>query len=144
MLSVIFLLILAAGFLFLISNPTEESQPANSANPDAESQPDQQRKLILPLSLPGQSQQRDENPAPTEQNSKGFLSQAFAADPVQTAQAEIIPEAVPVPQAAAQPAAVEESRKTIYEIRSGDSMASIFKKNKLSPSLLHQIVNSSK
>ncbi|MCG8091312.1 MAG: peptidoglycan DD-metalloendopeptidase family protein [Candidatus Thiodiazotropha taylori] len=143
-LSVIFLLILAAGFLFLISNPTEESQPANSANPDAESQPDQQRKLILPLSLPGQSQQRDENPAPTEQNSKGFLSQAFAADPVQTAQAEITPEAVPVPQAAAQPAAIEESRKTVYEIRSGDSMASIFKKNKLSPSLLHQIVNSSK
>lgn len=142
--SVIFLLILAAGFLFLISNPTEESQPANSSNPDAESQPDQQRKLILPLSIPGQSQQSDEYPAPIKQNSTGFLSQAFAADPVQTAQPEIAPEAVPVPEVAVQPAAVEESRKTVYEIRSGDSMASIFKKNKLSPSLLHQIVNSSK
>ena len=143
-LSVIFLLILAAGFLFLISNPTEESQPVNSPDSDTESQPEQQRKLILPLSLPGQPQESRQTPPPVKQNSKGFISQAVAAEPAESSETVKAAEMIPAPDEVAQPTATEEARKTVYKIRSGDSMASIFKKNKLSPSLLHQIVNSSK
>jgi murein DD-endopeptidase MepM/ murein hydrolase activator NlpD len=148
-LSVIFLLILAAGFLFLISKPTEESQPVNHPTPDSESQPKQHRKLILPLTLPGQSQENSQKLMPMKPISSGFISQAVADEAVESVEVEEVAVAVPAPSETftpvSEPPVIEkETRETVYKIRSGDSMASIFKKNKLSPSLLYQIVNSSK
>ncbi|MEJ2621731.1 MAG: peptidoglycan DD-metalloendopeptidase family protein [Candidatus Thiodiazotropha sp.] len=143
-LSVIFLLALAAGFIFLISNPSEESQPANKPNDATEPKQDKQRKLIVPLSLPGQSQQSSQQLSPIPQDTDGIISEAAARETIETPETEEVAEIVPAAEQTPQPVAPVETHETVYEIRRGDSMASIFKKNKLSPSLLHQIVNSSK
>jgi murein DD-endopeptidase MepM/ murein hydrolase activator NlpD len=143
-LSVIFLLALAAGFIFLISNPAEESQPASKPNDTNESSQDKQRKLIVPLSLPGQSQQNHQQPPPVSQISNGFIREAVAAEAIETPETEEVTEITPEPEIIPQPAAPIETHETVYKVQRGDSMASIFKKNKLSPSLLHKIVNSSK
>ncbi|MES9940415.1 MAG: peptidoglycan DD-metalloendopeptidase family protein [Candidatus Thiodiazotropha sp. 6PLUC2] len=132
--ALIFLVILALGFLFLISNPGDAPKSETRQNSESESQPEQNRKLILPLTLPGQPDDSSQQP-PENQSPAGFIKEAVAADQPNT---PIEPEVVPTEPIK------KETHEISYKIRSGDSMASIFKKHDLSANLLHRIVHSSK
>ncbi|MET0066579.1 MAG: peptidoglycan DD-metalloendopeptidase family protein [Candidatus Thiodiazotropha sp.] len=131
-----FLVLLAAGFLYLISTPNDtrqaESLPASAA-PEH-----QEDKVILPLSLPGKGDQSSQIlPVPSPPSS-GFIRQAQAAEPLVT-EMPAATETASEPRNDPAPA----TREIAYRIKSGDSLASIFKKQGLSANLLHRIVHSS-
>lgn len=137
--ALIFLVILALGFLFLISKPGESPQSETRPNSESEKQPEQNRKLILPLSLPGQPNDSS-GITPENQSPVGFIKEAVAADqPTITLE----PETAPLESKPTEVIKIE-THEIAYKIRSGDSMASIFKKHDLSANLLHRIVHSSK
>ncbi|MET0050301.1 MAG: peptidoglycan DD-metalloendopeptidase family protein [Candidatus Thiodiazotropha sp.] len=136
MLVVVLLILISAGYLYLNSAPNDTHQKEPLTAPDAtESSED---KLILPLSLPGSSDQSNETlPVPTLQ-SGGFLREAQAAEPVAT-ETSIADEPSPEPLFQTQ----KPTREIIHKIKSGDSLATIFKQQGLSANLLHRIVHSS-
>ncbi len=133
---VVFLILLSAGYLYLNSTPNDthpkEPLPAQDATDRADD------KLILPLSLPGNSDQSSEIfPVPTL-HSGGFLREAQAAEPIE-------PE-IPIAEAPSLEPHNQIRKPTqviTHKIKSGDSLASIFKQQGLSANLLHRIVHSS-
>lgn len=141
--ALIFLLTLAAGFLFLISGPNDEPETTPFPNDEEETQPNQNRKLILPLSLPNQSEDTGLKQPAENQSTISFIKEAVAAEQPNVS-TEPQSERQPVPEVAPPPVSEKETHEIIYKVRSGDSMASIFKKNNLSANLLHRIINSSK
>ena len=134
----LFLVILAGGFLFLISSEEEVEQA--TVTPKAlnnESQSQQPEKIVVPLTLPGQQKEGRHSRPSTEPIS--FIS---------TAQAEELPLQPQFPQVIEEPQLAEpqpaiQTRLVEHRIKSGDSLSSIFKQNKLSANLLHRIVHSS-
>ena len=135
----VFMVILAAGFLFLISEPADEPQNEPLPVPDATGHPDKSKKLILPLSLPGQPDESSDRRSSPPLKSGGFIREAVAAEQAPSPSTEVIE-----PEVVSTPPARKETREVAYKIRSGDSLASIFKKHGLSANLLHRIVHSSK
>ncbi|MCU7860628.1 MAG: peptidoglycan DD-metalloendopeptidase family protein [Candidatus Thiodiazotropha sp. (ex Lucinoma kastoroae)] len=134
--AVVFLIILAAGFLYLISEPKQDTH--EEASPIPEETGNQQQKLILPLSLPGQSR-KESPPSSIPPQSISFIRDAVAIETEPLAEV-----AAPVEPPAIEPAVVElKTHSTAYQIKNGDSLASIFKKYELSANLLHRIVHSS-
>ncbi|MEW8028682.1 MAG: peptidoglycan DD-metalloendopeptidase family protein [Candidatus Thiodiazotropha sp.] len=133
LLAAILLLLLAAGFLYF--TPSSDQIPAND-NPLPHEQIEKPgQKRILPLQLPGQS--RREPTTPDSQNqSISFIRQAVAVEAEPVVEAEI-------PAVAMAQETAPDSHTLTYEIKNGDSLASIFKKHDLSANLLHRIVHSS-
>ncbi|MCU7923386.1 MAG: peptidoglycan DD-metalloendopeptidase family protein [Candidatus Thiodiazotropha sp. (ex Dulcina madagascariensis)] len=129
----VFLVILAAGFLFLISEP--DAPPQEPPLPTPEAEDSQQKKLILPLSLPGQTDTGESHKPPTAPaRSIGFIKQAVAVE--QEPATPTVADTPPLPE-------TDNTHLLTYKVRSGDSLATIFKKHDLSANLLHRIVHSS-
>jgi murein DD-endopeptidase MepM/ murein hydrolase activator NlpD len=143
MYAAIFLLLLAGGFLYLISDDNaslEETPTTTTPTPSQDLKEETPSKLILPLNLPGQSNEgrrvKQENiPLP----SAGFLPTVHADESVPPVVKE--PEPVESPKEEAEKIA---SHTVSHEIKSGESLSSIFKSYELSANLLHRIVHSSK
>ncbi len=132
-LAAVMLLLLAAGFVFLISTPDQSPETDSIEATEQSEKPEQKR--ILPLPLPGQSKNTNEQSAPALQ-SISFIKQAVAVE----SEPALAPDPPPVSEA---PETEPETSTLTYEIKSGDSLASIFKKHDLSANLLHRIVHSS-
>ncbi|MCU7811532.1 MAG: peptidoglycan DD-metalloendopeptidase family protein [Candidatus Thiodiazotropha sp. (ex Notomyrtea botanica)] len=137
----IFLVLLALVFLYLITPGNDESNTSTLPEPTTTPKTQAPDKLILPLNLPGQSSEgRHTEPENIPLPASGFISTAQAdettAQPVQIDPAPV--ENTPV----IQPKRVE-SHWLAHEIKSGESLSSIFKKHGLSANLLHRIVHSS-
>ena len=137
----IFLVLLALGFLYLVAPDNDEVNKPTTSTPTTAPKNQAPQKLILPLNLPGQSNEgRRIQPENIALPSKGFIASAQAQ--------ETIPAPLPVdPPRAETPEAAEPvkitSRMLTHEIKSGDSLSTIFKKHGLSANLLHRIVHSS-
>ncbi len=135
-LAAVFLILLAAGFLYLVSSP--KNTQLNDALPVPEAPQRQDDKIILPLNLPGHGDQSNAILPVPNRGSTGFLPEAQAAEPV-----------APEMPIAAEPAqepysdSAKPTQEIAYKIKSGDSLASIFKQQGLSANLLHRIVHSS-
>jgi murein DD-endopeptidase MepM/ murein hydrolase activator NlpD len=138
LLAVLFLILLAAGFLYLISTEelTEQTSiPPKPAEPANENQPP--KKVIVPLTLPGQPKEgRLTSPQPSPIS---FIPTA-RADETQVATQEAIIDPLTEPEA---PEPAVATRQLQHKIKSGDSLSSIFKQHGLSATLLHRIVHSS-
>jgi murein DD-endopeptidase MepM/ murein hydrolase activator NlpD len=135
----LFLVLLAGGFLYLISSEEGVDQATLTPKPaDPAPQSQQPDKVVVPLTLPGQQKEgRRSNPEPEPLS---FITNARAD--------EIIPEtatsAEPVAEPElSEPQPISPARRVEHKIKSGDSLSSIFKKHSLSPNLLHRIVHSS-
>ena len=129
----ILLVLLVAGFLYfstsIDNSPVDERLPA----PEQIEKPDQKR--VLPLQLPGQSKREPIAPSPSPK-SISFIKQAVATENEPT----IEPDTPVVAEIQEQG---PEFHTLTYEIKNGDSLATIFKKHDLSANLLHRIVHSS-
>ncbi len=129
----ILLLLLVAGFLYfstsIDNSPVDERLPA----PEQIEKPDQKR--VLPLQLPGQSKREPIAPSPSPK-SISFIKQAVATENEPTIEAD-------TPVVAEMQEQGPEFHTLTYEIKNGDSLATIFKKHDLSANLLHRIVHSS-
>ncbi|MEJ2592286.1 MAG: peptidoglycan DD-metalloendopeptidase family protein [Candidatus Thiodiazotropha sp.] len=149
----LFLVLLAAGFLYLISTENEPKAPTNTPQPSATTPQHQApKKVIVPLDLPGQSSgaRQPEKHGPVSP-SNGFIAAAEAREPAPTVQ--------PVPsttEAATETtddntartpdtpkAAVTKTHQVVHKIQRGDSLSTIFKQYGLSANLLYRIVHSS-
>ena len=137
----LFLVLLAGGFLYLISSEESVDQATVPPKPaDSAPQSEQPEKLVVPLDLPGQ--QKEGRRTKPEPQPISFIA---------SAQAEELPAETAFPEPAVEPEAeVEEPEPAVptrlveHKIKSGDSLSSIFKKHSLSANLLHRIVHSSK
>ncbi len=142
-LAALFLVLLAGGFLYLISSEEKADQAATSPKP-IEQAPEQQApdKVVVPLSLPGQPKEGRISAPRSE--SISFIPTAQAEEPL-----PVVPETPEIP--AEQPPIVTEepalsaveTHQLQHTIKSGESLSSIFKKHGLSANLLHRIVHSS-
>ncbi|MEW8629558.1 MAG: peptidoglycan DD-metalloendopeptidase family protein [Candidatus Thiodiazotropha sp.] len=147
-LGAVLFLLLAVGFLYLISTPGQSPEIDPPPSPEQSQQPE--RKKILPLPLPGQSNRDTEESEPSIQ-SISFIRQAIAKEaepvtPLDNPALEIIEESdteTQIPGDASETPSRPETTTLTYEIKNGDSLASIFKKHGLSANLLHRIVHSS-
>lgn len=150
--------VLIASWWFL--SPDEEPAPETEVTEapeaiEAESLPS---SISTPLALPGQTGPTPSSSPPREQKSAPSLLPPQSATQVEQPESQVaeqppaaevdsllpesqLTETAPVAVAQAKSAALNWTR---HKIRNGDSLASIFKQHKLSPSLLHRIVNSGK
>ena len=135
----LFLVLLAGGFLYLISSEEGANQATVSPKPaEPAPQSEQPEKVVVPLNLPGQQKEgRQTDPEP--------LPMSFIA----SAQAQELPTESTFPEPALEtgikePEPAVTTRTVEHKIKSGDSLSSIFKKHSLSANLLHRIVHSSK
>ncbi len=139
LLAVLFLILLAAGFLYLISTEelTEQTSiPPKPAEPANENQPP--KKVIVPLTLPGQPK---EGRLTSPQSSPiSFIPTARADETHVATQEAIIDPSTTEPEV---PEPSVATRQLQHKIKSGDSLSSIFKQHGLSATLLHRIVHSS-
>ncbi|MEW8506912.1 MAG: peptidoglycan DD-metalloendopeptidase family protein [Candidatus Thiodiazotropha sp.] len=147
-LSAVLILLIAVGFIYLTVMPGQQPDIAPPPSPEQSLQP--QQKKILPLPLPGQSSRESGEPESPIQ-SISFIKQAVAKEtkPAITLDSPGVdgigdsstdpPVASEETEAPSRP----ETTTLSYEIRNGDSLASIFKKHGLSANLLHRIVHSS-
>ncbi len=134
----LFLVVLAGGFLYLISSEDSIDQATVSPKPaEPATESLQPEKNVIPLTLPGQQKEgRHTSPSP---DSISFISTAQAAE---TASEEVFtPPEIESETNAAPPSVT--TRRVEHKIKSGDSLSSIFKKHSLSANLLHRIVHSS-
>ncbi len=151
-LAALFLILLAGGFLYIISSEEKADQAATSPKP-IEHAPEQKApdKVVVPLSLPGQPKEGRISAPRSE--SISFIPTAQADEPpqavVEVPTEESPPTVAEVP-AAQPPREIEETISPAVEthqlqhtIKSGESLSSIFKKHGLSANLLHRIVHSS-
>ncbi|MCU7843803.1 MAG: peptidoglycan DD-metalloendopeptidase family protein [Candidatus Thiodiazotropha sp. (ex Monitilora ramsayi)] len=137
----IFLLLLALGFLYLVAPDSDEANTPTTSTPTTGQKNQAPQKLILPLNLPGQSNQGHRiQPENIALPSKGFIASAQAQEPIP---APLPVESTPIETAAAAEPEKIASRMLTHEIKSGDSLSTIFKKHGLSANLLHRIVHSS-
>jgi murein DD-endopeptidase MepM/ murein hydrolase activator NlpD len=132
----LFLVLLASGFLYLVSHESEEKEtaPASQATENEEPQ-----KVILPLSLPGQPKEGRQLTKPNPQTAPVFISAAQAQESPEeslTATSETSSQELP-------PETKVPSRWLTHQIKSGESLSTIFKSYGLSANLLHRIVHSS-
>jgi murein DD-endopeptidase MepM/ murein hydrolase activator NlpD len=165
--AVIFLAIIATGFLFLISEPGSEPETEPYLSPETDNRSEKDRKLIVPLSIPEQPSESSEYRPSSPLKASGFIKEAAAAEqpvvaakpktklttPNKTPKPPELPKISETPKTPETPIitqgteAIENNeeitQEIAYKIRSGDSMASIFKKHDLSANLLHRIVHSS-
>jgi murein DD-endopeptidase MepM/ murein hydrolase activator NlpD len=137
-LAAILLIVLSAGFIFLISTPSHP--PENDATEATKQSEKPEQKRILPLPLPGQSKNTDDKSESPVQ-SISFIKQAVAVESAPAVQVDPTPIESEVPETT--PETTPETQTLSYKIQSGDSLASIFKKHDLSANLLHRIVHSS-
>ncbi len=135
-LAAIFLVLLAAGVLYLVS-PSKNTHP-DDALPAPHAPERQDDKIILPLNLPDNGDQSNAILPVPSVDSMNILPEVQAA--------EFIAPDKPVP---AEPTpephndATKPTQEIAHKIKSGDSLASIFKHQGLSANLLHRIVHSS-
>ena len=146
----LFLVLLAGGFLYLISSEEGVDRATVSPKP-AEPAPESQQpeKVVVPLNLPGQ--QKEGRRTTPEHQPLSFIataqadeltSEAVFLEPPPRAETESETEAVAALDEELEPAVT--TRLVEHKIKSGDSLSSIFKKHSLSANLLHRIVHSSK
>jgi murein DD-endopeptidase MepM/ murein hydrolase activator NlpD len=139
LLALLFLFLLAGGFLYLISTEEKADQAAISPKPvEPASEKKTSNKVIVPLTLPDkQKEGRLSNPRIEPLSS------------IPAAQAHEIPATnqplveKPTSDPEETEIAAVETHQLQHTIRSGDSLSSIFKKHGLSANLLHRIVHSS-
>ncbi|MES9993231.1 MAG: peptidoglycan DD-metalloendopeptidase family protein [Candidatus Thiodiazotropha sp.] len=144
----VLLLVIAVGSIYLISTPGQSPEIDTPPTPEQSQQPEQ--KKILPLPLPGQSS-RESDESELSIQSISFIKQAVAKEtepvtPLDTPAIDVIEDEVTDSTRVADdiaPLSPPETTTLSYEIRNGDSLASIFKKHGLSANLLHRIVHSS-
>jgi murein DD-endopeptidase MepM/ murein hydrolase activator NlpD len=139
LLALLFLILLAGGFLYLISTEEETDRAAISPKP-VETTPQKQSsdKVIVPLTLPDKQK---EGRITTPRSAPLSLPPAAQAHEIPATTQPSIEKPVTAPQET-EVAAVE-TRQLQHKIRSGDSLSTIFKKHGLSANLLHRIVHSS-
>jgi murein DD-endopeptidase MepM/ murein hydrolase activator NlpD len=163
LLAALFLILLAGGFLYLISTDEEADRAAISpkpAKPTSEQDSSQKGKVIVPLNLPGQHREGRISAPQAEsissipatkvekvQASPNVPIEERAVEPLTTvaaAEQKVEPEAGSETVAMAEPVAPPaETRQLQHKIKSGDSLSTIFKRHGLSANLLHRIVHSS-
>ncbi len=138
LLAALFLVLLAAGFYYLISSEEETAQPTIPPKPAATGSDNvSPQNIIVPLALPGQ--QKEGRHTLPRTGYSGLISSAQADEAPAT-------KAAPETEAATEaetPAAETKTRRLQHKIKSGDSLATIFKQHGLSANLLHRIVHSS-
>lgn len=138
LLAALFLVLLAAGFFYLITSEEQTDQPTIPPKPAATgSESKSPQKIIVPLALPGQ--QKEGRHATPQSGYSSFISSAQADEAPTASKA-------PLAEAAADsdpPVTQGVTRRLQHKIKSGDSLASIFKQHGLSANLLHRIVHSS-
>jgi murein DD-endopeptidase MepM/ murein hydrolase activator NlpD len=135
----LFLVLLAGGFLYLISSEEEVDEATVSPKPvDPATQSQQPEKVVVPLTLPGQQKEGRHSRPSAESISFISTAQADEISPETAFSEPAVTSQFPEPQPEVQTRLVE------YKIKSGDSLSSIFKKHSLSANLLHRIVHSSK
>jgi murein DD-endopeptidase MepM/ murein hydrolase activator NlpD len=135
LLATLFLVLLIAGFLYLISSDQQAEQAVISPKPaEHESKKQTPEKVIVPLALPGQQKEgRITAPEPSlittaRADEAGEASHAAAEDLLEAETAASAPK----------------THQLQHTIKSGDSLSSIFEQHGLSANLLHRIVHSSK
>ncbi len=138
LLAVVFLVLLAAGFLYLISTEEQAEKPSAPAKPlPSTTQPQELERVIVPLALPEQPKEGQQSPP-----------QSDIISFIPSAQAEEMP-TEPAPsqeEIASDPAEIApplETHRLEHKIKRGESLSSIFKQHGLSANLLHRIVHSS-
>ncbi len=139
-LAVVFLILLASGFLYLISLEEQAEQPPAPVKPqESTSQPQQPKRVIVPLALPDQPKEGLHTTPPS--GTISFIPTAQAEEAIQEplpVPADTVNESVP----SETPIPVE-THRVEHRIKSGESLSSIFKQHGLSANLLHRIVHSS-
>ncbi|MEJ2463814.1 MAG: peptidoglycan DD-metalloendopeptidase family protein [Candidatus Thiodiazotropha sp.] len=145
-LAALFLVLLAGGFLYLISSEEKADQAATSPKP-IEHAPEQQTpdKVVVPLSLPGQPKEGRISAPRSESISFIPTAQAEEPPPAVTEVTEVPEMPAEQPQIVTDEPAISavETHQLQHTIKSGESLSSIFKKHGLSANLLHRIVHSS-
>ncbi len=140
LLAVVFLILLAVGFLYLISLEEQAEKPSTPVQQPQESttQPQTPKRVIVPLALPEQPKE-GHNPPP-QSDIISFIPSAQADEMAQE------PAVSPPEETDQDPAEITppvETHRLEHRIKSGDSLSSIFKQHGLSANLLHRIVHSS-
>jgi murein DD-endopeptidase MepM/ murein hydrolase activator NlpD len=141
----VLLAILVAGFMFLLTKPANESQQEALPASESKDKPSNNERLIIPLPLPGQSNAHSEQQLPpSEKSSGGLIKETVAAEtvPIVVTALEPLPAVEIAPKLLPPPPIVKDTHEVAYKIRSGDSLATIFKKHGLSANLLHRIIHS--
>ncbi len=134
----LFLALLAGGFLYLISQESEErEQAAQPSQPATKKQEPQ--KVILPLSLPGQPKEGRQTTPLDLPSADVFIRSAHAQETPDENLEPLVENTDQTP--VAEPKAP--SQWLTHQIKSGDSLSTIFKSFGLSANLLHRIVHSS-
>ncbi len=140
----LFLLLLAGGFFYLISLEEEAEQIAVPPKPaDTQSNSEKPEKIVVPLTLPGQPKEGRFTPPHTDSIN---LISAAQADETPSAITQLTesqlskPEQVTAPESELPTVA---THQVAHQIKSGESLSTIFKQHGLSANLLHRIVHSS-
>jgi murein DD-endopeptidase MepM/ murein hydrolase activator NlpD len=137
LLATLFLALLVAGFLYLISSDEQAEQAVIPPKPAKHENKNQTpEKVIVPLALPGQQK---EGRFTTPKSSPIHLIATAQADEASEAQRATVEDSHEPDTAASAP----ETHQLQHTIKSGDSLSSIFKQHGLSANLLHRIVHSS-